>query len=1099
MMSTRLRTVANDYPTFSRKVRCGLRHRMRGGLRAAPIATLLITLGAAGSASAQSSCDTLCVDQNADQRALLLPFQQLPDTTAGLAVLQANLQTEENIYLYSSSAQKIQAAEDSLIDYVPQNILIGTFPNNTNFSYVNNVPTAANLPSVLYALPYAVDSSVPDPTNPANDAQLDLKDYFGKYYDTYGQAYGNTTADPYGDPRPFQVSTAIASNPFTVANSSEFAYETQQTNGNGSNQTWGNYTQSPSFPSGHSLYGNTAAIMDAILAPGYYQQFVQEGVDFAYNRNVFGVHYPLDVIGGRILATYVVAQTLANAPLYPSSILPASMSSLSQAMQGYLAGAGAAGGAASPYAAACAGAVAACVANGTIPSAATYAQQIQNYTWWLTYGLPPVGDTTLAPVVPADASVLIASRFPYLTTDQLNAVLASTELPSGGALDNGTGWARLNLYAAASGYGAFPSNVTVTMNAALGGLNAFDIWSNAISGPGGFTLQGSGTLILAGSDTYTGGTSVQGGTLAVTGTLGGNLAIAPGATFVSNGGYAVAANATLSNGGTFIEVNTPLLNAGSASNTGLIVGDVTNSGSFTNSGTVSGAFANAGVLSGNGTVGSLALLAGSTVTPGTIRVLGNLTVAPGATYQVQVGPTGAGLIQVGGTATLSGGTVVVSGIGAAPALGTSWPVLTAAGGVSGSFTTFTAPGSDPAAATRLDMFAGANTAGLAVTPTSYANLGANGLAESRSEAAVGAALDAIRPASGAALDPTQSTLFSPLYALPAGSITPALDELAPSIYADELITARNSWYLVANAISGQLAARRGLAVDQTANTAPGPNGSTIWVSTLAGYNSFGAGNGSPGFTAGLGGAAAGIDMPLLANTARVGIAAGTVLGQTWSQASGNASSNTAQFALYGQWQRGKVFAEAQLGLMYLQESVTHTLPLFGTTAHANPNGLASGGGVRVGMQQSFGAWLIEPSLGFSGFGLHLGHATEISGVPLAETIAGQTLGSAESLLGVSLQRCFAPREGLQITAKARLGWSHEFADNTARVSAGFTGLSGSGFALNSAPIGRDAAVIGLGADIKLASWPLTVFLGYGGTVNPSSNAQSFNAGIRFKL
>ena len=54
----------------------------------------------------------------------------------------------------------------------------------------------------------------------------------------------------------------------------------------------------------------------------------------------------------------------------------------------------------------------------------------------------------------------------------------------------------------------FANDVTVNMNAALGGLNAFDVWSNNISGPGGLTLQGSGTLILAGDDTYAGDTNV---------------------------------------------------------------------------------------------------------------------------------------------------------------------------------------------------------------------------------------------------------------------------------------------------------------------------------------------------------------------------------------------------------------------------------------------------------------------------------------------------------------------------------------------------------------------------------------------------------------
>ncbi len=190
-------------------------------------------------------------------------------------------------------------------------------------------------------------------------------------------------------------------------------------------------------------------------------------------------------------------------------------------------------------------------------------------------------------------------------------------------------------------------------------------------------------------------------------------------------------------------------------------------------------------------------------------------------------------------------------------------------------------------------------------------------------------------------------------------------------------------------------------------------------------------------------------------------------------------------------------AAAQLGVMYQQEDVHRTVPLFGTSTHGDTNGLAGGGGMRAGVQQALGAWLIEPSLGFGGFDLHIDHLTEAGGSAPAEAIAGTTLGSAESTLAVRVQRGFALSETVRMTVRAQVGWSHEFAGNTANLSASFAGLGGSGFALNSAPIGRDAAVVGLDADIKVAAWPVAMFVGYGGAVSASSNTQSFNAGVRF--
>jgi autotransporter-associated beta strand protein len=116
--------------------------------------------------------------------------------------------------------------------------------------------------------------------------------------------------------------------------------------------------------------------------------------------------------------------------------------------------------------------------------------------------------------VPKGAEVLLETRQPYLTAEQRREVLRTTALPSGYVLLDGfEQWGRLNLFAAADGYGSFDSDVTVTLDAAKGGFHAADAWRNDIEGAGSLTKRGSGTLTLTGHNRYHGGTVVEEGTL----------------------------------------------------------------------------------------------------------------------------------------------------------------------------------------------------------------------------------------------------------------------------------------------------------------------------------------------------------------------------------------------------------------------------------------------------------------------------------------------------------------------------------------------------------------------------------------------------------
>src|SRR5271166_4242179 len=122
-----------------------------------------------------------------------------------------------------------------------------------------------------------------------------------------------------------------------------------------------------------------------------------------------------------------------------------------------------------------------------------------------------------------------------------------------------------------------------------------------------------------------------------------------------------------------------------------------------------------------------------------------------------------GRLDVSGTVTLLDATVVprlfalgiVSGT-----IGQQFQIISAQRGVQGSLAGLIQP-DNMAAGTRFDALYSPSTINLVITPSSYGNLTALGIAASAAATAVGSGLDAARPNAGVAMTPNQASIYAP--------------------------------------------------------------------------------------------------------------------------------------------------------------------------------------------------------------------------------------------------------------------------------------------------------------------------------------------------
>jgi autotransporter-associated beta strand protein len=309
------------------------------------------------------------------------------------------------------------------------------------------------------------------------------------------------------------------------------------------------------FTSGHTAEAVRDSLAMAYAVPERFQEMVSRGLELGESRILAGMHSPLDVISGRILGTASAAANLADAANAAKK-----SAAVAQAHSALMAATNTTAATFAAYA-----------QSGTAANDrfADYAANKANYTRRSTFGFAPIATTTTAASVPKGAEVLLETRLPYLSDAQRRVVLKTTALASGyPVMDDAEGWGRLNLFAAADGYGAFSGNVTIVMDAAKGGFNAVDRWRNDIGGSGKLVKQGTGTLKLAGANSWTGGTELAAGTLQgdSVGAFGTGDVYNSGGTLVANAPAALklAGKYTQLSGSTTLELDLGGAAAGSA-------------------------------------------------------------------------------------------------------------------------------------------------------------------------------------------------------------------------------------------------------------------------------------------------------------------------------------------------------------------------------------------------------------------------------------------------------------------------------------------------------------------------------------------------------
>jgi len=644
-------------------------------------------------------------------------------------------------------------------------------------------------------------------------------------------------------------------------------------------------------------------------------------------------------------------------------------------------------------------------------------------------------------------------------------------------------------------------------------------YDGVVSGTGTLTQAGTGTLTLTGANTYSGGTTVSGGTLiGNTTSLQGNIANGAALVFdqATDGVYvgAISGSGTLAKRGAG-----ELLVSGTHSLTGMTTvesGVLRVNGALAGPVTVAGAGALGGTGSVGATVSAGRVAPGNSI--GTLTVNGNYTHQAGSVLEIEATPNGASdLLRINGAAVLQGGFVNAVPLPGAYAPPLRYLILDATGGVTGTFdglaqgrAFFTAgfdyqpnqvflvfsplPFNNPA--TCVSHNTCAVTAALdAATPS--AGPGIVQLLQALAPLSDTEALAALNSFTGD-MHPTLASLALEEQALLGQSITRRLDALrgrggsgasaGPSMSPLLLAALDNT---------GERLAQMAAAASPTGESLPrqGAWGQVYGVDGKRDND----------------GNAAGADYRVWGTV--VGMdrrthddwVTGAALNYSRTRLDGERGGDHGELsaydlAAYASHASGSDHLDLMVAYGYLDNDIRRELSAgtINRTASASYHGNRIASFAEAGRLYDLANGLVAEALASVQYTwLRQDGFTEQGAGDLGLTAGAATSQSLRTGLGGRLSKGYSV-EGVRVVPELRARWMYEFLDNFAQYNPAFIGAPGVPFNVRGAEVNRSSLALGAGVEI-VHSRSLALFVDFDSRFNSDMRSYSLTGGLRYSF